>query len=243
MLRQNRYDAGTDTLTLTAAEAESFQSQQAKWADYFSKPTTSAGLPAKYITDPGEIRQLTAFFAWTAWASSAERPGKKYSYTNNFPYDPAAGNLPSSDAFLWSALSLVGLLGGTALVLVRLRKIQLPRLEERGPARPSQLDARDHHGQPEGDDQVLPRRQPSLPRAGSRGRGDGPLPRRPGELLRDRHLDPVSRATSCGPGISSWRSSGSPRRTSRAACSWRRRSAGRIRPGSRSASTSCSSRS
>lgn len=117
MLRQNRYDAGTDTLTLTAAEAESFQAQQARWAEYFSKPTASAGLPAKYITDPVEIRRLTAFFAWTAWASSAERPGRKFSYTNNFPYDPDAGNLPSSDAFLWSALSLVALLGGTALVL------------------------------------------------------------------------------------------------------------------------------
>ena len=75
MLRQNRYDAGTDTLTLTADEAESFQAQQARWAEYFSKPTASAGLPAKYITDPVEIRRLTAFFAWTAWASSAERPG------------------------------------------------------------------------------------------------------------------------------------------------------------------------
>jgi nitric oxide reductase subunit B len=117
MLRQNRYNADTETLTLTGAEVESFQSQQAKWAEYFSKPATSAGLPAKYITDPAEIRQLTAFFAWTAWASSAERPGRKFSYTNNFPYDPAAGNLPSSDAFLWSALSLVSLLGGTALVL------------------------------------------------------------------------------------------------------------------------------
>ncbi len=117
MLRQNRYSAETGVLTLTADEAESFQAQQARWAEYFSKPTASAGLPAKYIADPVEIRRLTAFFAWTAWASCAERPGRKFSYTNNFPYDPDAGNLPSSDAFLWSALSLVALLGGTALVL------------------------------------------------------------------------------------------------------------------------------
>jgi nitric oxide reductase subunit B len=47
----------------------------------------------------------------------ARRPGKLYSYTNNFPYDPSAGNTPSSEAVLWSALSLVALLGGTALVL------------------------------------------------------------------------------------------------------------------------------
>jgi nitric oxide reductase subunit B len=116
-LKQNRYDPATDTLTLSAAETESFERQQAKWTEYFHKPAASAGLPEKYLTDADELRHLTAFFAWTAWASSVARPGKKFSYTNNFPYDPAAGNEPSSDAILWSALSLIALLGGTALVL------------------------------------------------------------------------------------------------------------------------------
>jgi nitric oxide reductase subunit B len=60
---------------------------------------------------------LTAFFAWTAWASVANRPGKTFSYTSNFPYDPTVGNTPSGDAILWSALSLVTLLAGIAVVL------------------------------------------------------------------------------------------------------------------------------
>ncbi|HYQ91993.1 MAG TPA: cbb3-type cytochrome c oxidase subunit I, partial [Candidatus Competibacteraceae bacterium] len=76
-----------------------------------SRPTV------KYIQDPTELRQLTAFFAWTAWASIANRPGEPYSYTNNFPYDPEIGNTPTSGTILWSALSLVFLLGGIALVL------------------------------------------------------------------------------------------------------------------------------
>jgi len=117
LLKQNRYDAKSGTLTFTEAERLSFQKQIAKWAAYFSQPASNAGLPAKYITDATELRQLTAFFAWTAWASAAHRPGKTYSYTNNFPYDPEAGNKLSTDAILWSALSLVSLLGGTALVL------------------------------------------------------------------------------------------------------------------------------
>ena len=117
LLEQNRFDAKSGVLTFTEAEQLSFKNQIAKWAAYFSQPTANAGLPAKYITDPTELRQLTAFFAWTAWASAAHRPGKNYSYTNNFPYDPAAGNKPTADAILWSALSLVSLLGGTALVL------------------------------------------------------------------------------------------------------------------------------
>jgi nitric oxide reductase large subunit len=72
---------------------------------------------AAYIYDPEEVRQLTAFFAWSAWASVANRPDKPYSYTNNFPYDPAVGNLLTADALLWSALSVAMLLAGLALVL------------------------------------------------------------------------------------------------------------------------------
>jgi nitric oxide reductase subunit B len=116
-LKQNRYEPGTGILTFTATETASYQNQIADWTAYFSQPSGDAGLPSKYVKDPQELRQLTAFFAWTAWASVADRPGKPYSYTNNFPYDPAAGNTATSEAVLWSALSIVALLGGTAAVL------------------------------------------------------------------------------------------------------------------------------
>lgn len=117
LLKQNRFDPRTGTLTFTAAEAASYQKQIAKWTNYFSGPVETRGLPVRYIADPQELRRLTAFFAWTAWASAAPRPGYAYSYTNNFPYEPLVGNQATGDALLWSALSLVALLGGTALVL------------------------------------------------------------------------------------------------------------------------------
>lgn len=117
LLKQNRYDPQTDTLAITPAESASYRRQLMTWAEYFSSPARNAGLPAKYIKDPVELGQLTAFFAWTAWASVANRPGQTYSYTNNFPYDPVVGNIPTSDAVLWSALSLISLLAGTAAVL------------------------------------------------------------------------------------------------------------------------------
>src|SRR5215467_5910780 len=117
LLKANRYNPETDTLVFTEAETSSFRKQIVNWAGYFSGPKGSAGLPAQYIQDPEQIRQLTAFFAWTAWASVANRPNKSYSYTNNFPYEPAAGNTPTGDAVLWSALSLISLLAGTAAVL------------------------------------------------------------------------------------------------------------------------------
>ena len=132
LLEQNRYDPNSGTLMFTEAERLSFHKQIAKWAAYFSQPATNAGLPAKYITDPIELRQLTAFFAWTAWASAAHRPGKNHSYTNNFPYDPEAGNQLSTEAILRSALSQVSLLGGTALVLFAFGKFDYLGWKSRG---------------------------------------------------------------------------------------------------------------
>jgi nitric oxide reductase subunit B len=117
LLKQNRYEDKTDTLIFTTAEVLSYQKQLKKWTDYFSGPTTTGGLPLKYIDQPEELRNLTAFFAWTAWASVANRPDRPYSYTNNFPYDPMVGNTITSDAILWSALSIISLLVATALVL------------------------------------------------------------------------------------------------------------------------------
>ena len=117
LIKTNRYDPGTGELLFTAPEAASYRRQIVKWGDYFRTPTVNRGLLIGLVREPEEIRQLTAFFAWTAWASAAKRPGKDYSYTANFPYDPAVGNQPTPGAYLWSALSLVMLLAGTAAVL------------------------------------------------------------------------------------------------------------------------------
>jgi nitric oxide reductase subunit B len=117
ILKENRYDSASDTLSFTQAQADSFHAQQGLWRDYFAAPDHNGGLAAGLIQDSEQLHELTAFFAWAAWASAARRPGKTYSYTNNFPYDPLAGNVPTSGAVLWSAMSLLMLLGGIAAVL------------------------------------------------------------------------------------------------------------------------------
>jgi nitric oxide reductase subunit B len=121
-LKQNRYDPATGLLTLTVSGADSFTRQIANWTAYFTAPAGNGGLTAGAVSDVQELRQLTAFFAWTAWASAAERPGNAYSYTNNFPYDPLAGNRPTGGALLYSAISVIFLLAGTAFVLLAFGK-------------------------------------------------------------------------------------------------------------------------
>lgn len=117
-LKTNRYDTATLTLQATAAETSAHRALIAHWTAYFHDSSRNGGLKTDLITDPAELRQFSAFVSWAAWASVANRPGKVYSYTNNFPYDPTVGNVPTSGALLWSALSLMVLLVGIAVVLL-----------------------------------------------------------------------------------------------------------------------------
>ncbi|QDH14432.1 nitric-oxide reductase large subunit [Formicincola oecophyllae] len=114
LLKQNNFNPATGKLTLTEGEAAAWRAAPGQWRAYFTNPAGNGGLHKDFITNPDELRKLAAFFNWTAWASAAHRPGKAYSYTNNFPYDPEAGNEPVKGAVIWTALSLITLLGGIA---------------------------------------------------------------------------------------------------------------------------------
>src|SRR5262245_26064400 len=95
-LKANRYDPATRTLALPKGAAESFNRQVEYWTRYFGRPERNGGLAREVVSDAHEVRQLSAFFAWTAWASAATRPGTSHSYTNNFPNEPLARKYPYS---------------------------------------------------------------------------------------------------------------------------------------------------
>jgi|RhiMethySRZTD1v2_1073278.scaffolds.fasta_scaffold42459_3 nitric oxide reductase subunit B len=114
--RTNRYDETSGTLRFSAAQADAFRRLVTYYSGFFSDPTTENGLHPDAISDPTELRQLTAFFAWTAWAAAANRPGHNYSYTNNWPSEPRVDNKPTANVIVWSVLSLVALLGGIGLL-------------------------------------------------------------------------------------------------------------------------------
>ncbi|MBP7147761.1 MAG: cbb3-type cytochrome c oxidase subunit I [Acidobacteria bacterium] len=120
---QNRLQG--DTLTFTAAQAAALRELESFYARYFAEPAQQSGLRRPTITDPRAIHDLTAYFAWAAWACTAHRPGNSYSYTNDWPPEPAAGNQATADALFWSAVSLVALLGGLGLTFYAFGKWDL----------------------------------------------------------------------------------------------------------------------
>lgn len=113
MMRTNRYDKSTKTLSFTAEQSAAFAELEGHYAKYFGEDSGKNGLLPNLITDRTEIHQVTSFFAWTAWAAAAERFGHSYSYTNNWPAEPLVDNGPTADIIVWSGLSLVALLVGT----------------------------------------------------------------------------------------------------------------------------------
>jgi nitric oxide reductase subunit B len=117
-LQANRYDAATDTLVLSDGQVKAFKVLHDRYKeDFLDRKKSGAGLGPGAIPDSDEARRITAFIAWTAWTASARRPGHAYSYTNNWPPEPLVDNHLTEEAVIWSALSLIALLGGTGLVL------------------------------------------------------------------------------------------------------------------------------
>ncbi len=117
ILKENRYNKDDNKLVFTPYEQLSLLEEPGLWKEYFSSPELNGGLKADLITEEKELFQLTAYFAWTAWASIANRQGADYSYTNNFPYDELAGNTPTTGSVIWSVISILFLLGGIGALL------------------------------------------------------------------------------------------------------------------------------
>ena len=118
-LRQNRYDPATDVLTWTDAQAAAFNVLRRHYESEILNRSESGGggLGPHAVRDPDVSRQIVAFIAWTAWTAAARRPGKPHSYTNNWPPEDVVGNHLTQEAVVWSALSIIALLGGTGLLL------------------------------------------------------------------------------------------------------------------------------
>jgi nitric oxide reductase subunit B len=112
----NRYDETSNTLRLTKEQAVAHKELERHYRDFLGNPSTKFGLRPEAISDPEAIRDLTAYFGWAGWATSARRPGHNYSYTNNWPPESLVGNEPTANVIVWSVVSLIALLGGIGVL-------------------------------------------------------------------------------------------------------------------------------
>ena len=112
LVRKNTFAPATNTVTLDPLRVDAFQANLAHYTEVFSQGNSSYAIPRGAVTDPARLRSLTAFFLWTSWASSTNRPGENISYTSNWPYEPLVANRATGEAVVWTGVSIIMLLAG-----------------------------------------------------------------------------------------------------------------------------------
>jgi len=116
-IRVNRYEEKSKTLQLTAAQTYALERMRAYWEKEFGEGDNRYGFLRNTVPTAAERRDIADFFFWTAWAAGTPRPNLAYTYTNNWPSDRSVGNTASTQAFLWSILSILALFAILGLVI------------------------------------------------------------------------------------------------------------------------------
>ncbi len=111
----NRYDPDTGALTLTAAQTQGLAQVFQDYQTLLSRGSAVHSIPSGWFQDATEIRNVTGFFTWTAWAAASNRPNSPFSYTANWPHDDLIGNQAPGQFVIWSIVSVIVLIAAIAL--------------------------------------------------------------------------------------------------------------------------------
>lgn len=122
-MRRNGYDPRTKKVTVSGERALAIAETGRHYAQLFGGDPRLAGLREQYaipnntVLARDQLRQLSAFFFWTAWAATTVRPNDSVTYTNNWPHDPLVGNTLPASLGMWSIASVIALLAGIAFLV------------------------------------------------------------------------------------------------------------------------------
>ncbi len=123
-MRSNTYDPASDTITVSDQRAEAIKTVERHFVDlYVGNNDAALQLRRSYafplhgqLNEP-EARQLSAFYFWTAWGATTNRPDKDITYTSNWPHEPLVGNVPAPSLLMWSLASIILLLAAAGALI------------------------------------------------------------------------------------------------------------------------------
>jgi len=118
------YDGGP--IEYSAAERYAHWQVREEYVQRYHEGSHERGVPVDMIDSEEEARQFADFALWTAWFSHTDRPGGDHSYTNDWPYEPAAGNDATAAAMTWSVIAMILLVGAAGLGIWLYRAVSLP---------------------------------------------------------------------------------------------------------------------
>ncbi len=116
-MRTNTYDQRTGILTVSETRAHAIATVGVHFSDLLQARTPEAqrlrvqyAFPISATLTGDEASAVNAFYFWTAWAASTNRPGETITYTSNWPHEPLVGNTPTASVFMWTFISIFILL-------------------------------------------------------------------------------------------------------------------------------------
>ena len=120
-MRRNTYNAGNGTLILSEERGAAVQQLAQHYTGLFGDDQSQDALREQYAMIAGSLKKpadreaLAAFFFWTSWAATTDRPGETgLSYTSNWPHEPLVGNTPTASLGIWSIASVILLIAAIA---------------------------------------------------------------------------------------------------------------------------------
>ncbi len=123
-MRRNTYDPSSGVITVSNTRAQAIRQVQQHFVSLYdgSDPASlklrrDYAFPVYGELSAAEARQLTAFYFWTAWGATTDRPGQNITYTSNWPHEPLVGNNPTTGTLLWSLASVILLLAAAGALI------------------------------------------------------------------------------------------------------------------------------
>jgi nitric oxide reductase subunit B len=123
-MRLNTYDAKTGVVSISANRVAAIKVVSEHYSKLFMadgkeylKLRNDYAMPLHAKLTKDEAHALTAFFFWTSWAATTNRPNDTITYTSNWPHEPLVGNTPTSASLIWSLVSIFLLLAGIGAIV------------------------------------------------------------------------------------------------------------------------------
>ena len=123
-MRTNNYAPTTGTITVSDLRAKAISQVQQHYVSLYegSDPASLAlrrdyAFPVHGLLTNTESKQLSAFYFWTAWGATTNRPGLDITYTSNWPHEPLVGNVPTTGILMWSMASVILLLAASGALI------------------------------------------------------------------------------------------------------------------------------
>lgn len=103
--------------TLSPSVSKAVKQLQSEISQSLRQHDVVAGYTQAYSLDSQSALQTADFLIYSSLTTIVHRPGKDFSYTNNWPYEPTMGNTPTRNTFYWTWISFCFVFFGFGAVL------------------------------------------------------------------------------------------------------------------------------